>query len=78
MIPTGVNATTDVNEACKGVNVAVMAGGFPCKEGMERRDVMHKKAPVFKAHASALEQYAAPDCKVKYALNSLGPNHYFH
>lgn len=28
---TGVLATTDVNEACQGVDIAVMVGGFPRK-----------------------------------------------
>lgn len=62
---TDVVATTNVVEACKGVNVAVMVGGFPRKEGMERKDVMTKNVSIYKAQASALEQHAAPDCKVK-------------
>lgn len=63
---SGVVATTDVAEACKGVNVAVMVGGFPRKEGMERKDVMSKNVSIYKSQASALEQYAAPNCKVCY------------
>ena len=61
---TGVVATTDVVEACTGVNVAVMVGGFPRKEGMERKDVMSKNVSIYKAQASALEAHAAPNCKV--------------
>lgn len=57
-------ATTDVAEACKGVNIAVMAGGIPRREGMERKDVMSKNVSIYKSQASALEQHAAPDCKV--------------
>lgn len=64
----GVVATTDVAEACKGVNIAVMVGGFPRKEGMERKDVMSKNVSIYKAQASALEQHAAPDCKVRKQL----------
>ncbi|KAL3828251.1 hypothetical protein ACJIZ3_017053 [Penstemon smallii] len=60
----GVVATTDVVEACTGVNVAVMVGGFPRKEGMERKDVMSKNVSIYKAQASALEKHAAPNCKV--------------
>lgn len=56
--------TTDVVEACKGVDVAVMLGGFPRKEGMERKDVISKNVSIYKAQASALDQYAAPNCKV--------------
>ncbi|KAK3195122.1 hypothetical protein Dsin_026432 [Dipteronia sinensis] len=32
----GVVATTDVAEACKDINIAVMVGGFPCKEALEK------------------------------------------
>jgi malate dehydrogenase len=46
------------------VNVAVMVGGFPRKEGMERKDVMSKNVSIYKAQASALEAHAAPNCKV--------------
>lgn len=47
-----------------GVNVAVMVGGLPRKEGMERKDVMSKNVSIYKAQASALEKHAAEDCKV--------------
>ncbi|KAJ6335049.1 hypothetical protein OIU78_011810 [Salix suchowensis] len=52
----GVIATTDPIEACMGVNIAVMVGGFPRKEGMERKDVMSKNVSIYKAQASALEK----------------------
>lgn len=61
---TGVVATTDVVEACAGVNIAVMVGGFPRKEGMERKDVMSKNVSIYKSQASALEKHAAANCKV--------------
>lgn len=63
-ILTGVVATTDVVEACDDVNIAIMVGGFPRREGMERKDVMSKNVSIYKAQASALDQHAAPDCKV--------------
>jgi len=66
----GVVATTDAVEACKGVNIAVMVGGFPRKEGMERKDVMSKNVSIYKAQASALEKHAAPDCKVRSLQNT--------
>lgn len=70
----GVVATTDVAEACKGVNVAVMVGGFPRKEGMERKDVMSKNVSIYKAQASALEQHAAKNCKVLVVANPANTN----
>lgn len=70
----GVVATTDVAEACKGVNIAVMVGGFPRKEGMERKDVMSKNVSIYKSQASALEQNAAKDVKVVVVANPANTN----
>jgi len=68
---SGVVATTDVVEACTGVNIAVMVGGFPRKEGMERKDVMSKNVSIYKSQASALEKHAAANCKViPFIINS--------
>ncbi|KAF4349314.1 hypothetical protein F8388_004172 [Cannabis sativa] len=70
----GVVATTDVVEGCTGVNVAVMVGGFPRKEGMERKDVMSKNVSIYKAQASALEKHAAANCKVLVVANPANTN----
>ncbi|KAI3968835.1 hypothetical protein MKX01_028985 [Papaver californicum] len=70
----GVVATTDVVEACKGVNIAVMVGGFPRKEGMERKDVMSKNVSIYKSQASALEAHAAANCKVLVIANPANTN----
>ncbi|KAG6786635.1 hypothetical protein POTOM_008242 [Populus tomentosa] len=59
----GILATTDVNEACKGVNIAVMVGGFPCKEGMERRDILVVANPA-NTNALILKEFA-PSIPVK-------------
>ncbi len=60
----GVVTTTDVDEATKDVEVAVMVGGFPRKAGMERKDVMAKNVSIYKSQASSLEKNAAPGVKV--------------
>ncbi|RWV82616.1 hypothetical protein GW17_00055868 [Ensete ventricosum] len=70
----GVVATTDAVEACTGVNVAVMVGGFPRKEGMERKDVMSKNVSIYKSQSSALEAHAAPNCKVLVVANPANTN----
>ena len=57
-------STTDIVEACKDVNIAVMLGGFPRKEDMERTDMMSKNVSMFMAQALALGKHAAADCKV--------------
>ena len=56
--------STDAKEACKGVDIAVMVGGFPRKGGMERKDVMAKNVAIYKGQAAALESGAKPDVKV--------------
>eukprot|EP00262_Sarcandra_glabra_P004033 TRINITY_DN14_c0_g1_i1.p1 TRINITY_DN14_c0_g1~~TRINITY_DN14_c0_g1_i1.p1 ORF type:complete len:332 (-),score=65.27 TRINITY_DN14_c0_g1_i1:283-1278(-) len=70
----GVVATTDVVEACTGVNIAVMVGGFPRREGMERKDVMSKNVSIYKSQASALEKHAAANCKVLVVANPANTN----
>ncbi|CAH1427216.1 unnamed protein product [Lactuca virosa] len=70
----GVVASTDVVEACTGVNIAVMVGGFPRKEGMERKDVMSKNVSIYKSQASALEKHAAKNCKVLVVANPANTN----
>ncbi|XP_028105103.1 malate dehydrogenase 2, cytoplasmic-like [Camellia sinensis] len=71
---SGIVATTDVVEACTGVNIAVMVGGFPRKEGMERKDVMSKNVAIYNSQASALEKYAAANCKVLVVANPANTN----
>lgn len=68
MNSTGVVATTNVVEACTDVDIAIMLGGFPRKDGMERKDVMAKNVSIYKAQASALEQHASSNCKVRFFL----------
>ena len=57
--------STDPEEACKDVDIAVMVGGFPRKGGMERKDVMAKNVAIYKSQAAALQSGAKPDVKVK-------------
>ena len=57
-------ATTDIVEASKDVNIALMLGGLLQKEGMERMDMMSKNVSIYMAQASALGKHAAADCKV--------------
>ncbi|CAN8253028.1 unnamed protein product [Cochlearia groenlandica] len=70
----GVVATTDVVEACRDVNIAVMIGGFARKQGMERKDVLSKNVTIYKAQASALDRYALEDCKVLVVANPANTN----
>eukprot|EP00953_Heterococcus_sp_UTEX-ZZ885_P015489 8722-Heterococcus_DN1.PRE.2 len=64
-----VMATTDTAAAFQGVQVAILLGGFPRKEGMERRDLIEKNVRIMRAHGEALENYADKDCKVVVVAN---------
>jgi len=70
----GVVATTYVDEAGTDVDVAVMVGGFPRKEGMERKEVMGKNVSIYKSQASALEAHAKPGVKVVVVANPANTN----
>ncbi|KAJ3680603.1 hypothetical protein LUZ60_016881 [Juncus effusus] len=70
----GVVVTTDVDIACKGVNFAIMLGGFPRKEGMERKELISKNVSNYKTQASALENHAAPNCKILVVANPANTN----
>ena len=43
-----MHVTTDITEACKDVNIAILLGGFSRKEGPERKDMMSKNVPIYK------------------------------
>ncbi|XP_027162436.1 malate dehydrogenase, cytoplasmic-like [Coffea eugenioides] len=70
----GIVSTTKAAEACKGVKIAIMVGGFPRKEGMERKDVMSRNVSIYKGQASALKRFAAPGCKVLVVANPANTN----
>lgn len=70
----GVLATSDEAEAFQGVSVAVLIGGWPRKEGMERKDLIAKNVSIYKSQASALQQHAAPNCKVVVVANPANTN----
>jgi len=70
----GVVATTNAEEACKGVNVACMIGGFPRKAGMERKDVMAKNVAIYKNVAHAIEEFADDNVKIVVVANPANTN----
>jgi malate dehydrogenase len=46
---TQIIATADPREALRDVDVAVFVGGFPRKQGMERKELLEKNMNIFKA-----------------------------
>uniref|UniRef100_A0A7N2LCT5 Malate dehydrogenase n=1 Tax=Quercus lobata TaxID=97700 RepID=A0A7N2LCT5_QUELO len=69
-----VVATTDVVEACKDVNIAVMLGGSPREAITLRKDMLSTYVSIYKAQALALEEHAAADCKVLVVVNPANTN----
>ena len=55
----GIVTSVDASEASKGVDYAIMVGGFPRKAGMERKDVMSKNVAIYQSQAAALEKHAS-------------------
>lgn len=73
-VVAGVVATSDEAEAFRGVNFAVLIGGSPRREGMQRKDLIAKNVPIYQSQASALQQHAAPNCKVLVVANPANTN----
>jgi len=70
----GVVATTDVKEAFTNVDLALLVGAFPRKEGMERKDLLEKNASIFREQGAALDQYASKNVKVVVVGNPANTN----
>lgn len=62
--PAGVVATTDAEEACKGVDVAVMVGGFPRKVRPSGHVLKACECCCWLARAVASSGVARMDCRV--------------
>mmetsp|Transcript_75612 Transcript_75612/g.120270 ORF Transcript_75612/g.120270 Transcript_75612/m.120270 type:complete len:330 (+) Transcript_75612:111-1100(+) len=66
--------TDKADVAFKDVDYAVLVGGFPRKKGMERKDLMAKNAPIFKAMGEAIEKNAKKTVKVLVVANPANTN----
>jgi len=71
---SGLLATTDIKEAFTGVDVAVLVGSFPRKDGMERKDLLAKNAAIFREQGKALNDYASRNVKVLVVGNPANTN----
>jgi len=72
----GVVATTEVKEAFHKIDYALLAGSFPRKEGMERKELIDKNAKIFKEQGAALDAYASKNVKVLVVGNPANTNAY--
>ena len=56
--------TTDVATAFKDIDVAVLVGAMPRREGMERKDLLKANVTIFKKQGQAMDQFAKKTVKV--------------
>lgn len=56
--------TSDIKTAFHNIDVAVLVGAMPRREGMERKDLLKANVKIFKQQGEALEKYAKKTVKV--------------
>lgn len=66
--------TSDVDTAFKDVDVAILVGAMPRREGMERKDLLKANVKIFKQQGQALNTYAKKDVKVVVVGNPANTN----
>jgi malate dehydrogenase len=71
---TSIVCTSDPTEALRGVDVAILVGGYPRKEGMQRKDLIQANTHIFQAMGRALNQVASPNVKVLCVANPANTN----
>ncbi|HEY1653945.1 MAG TPA: malate dehydrogenase [Candidatus Tumulicola sp.] len=70
----GVLATSDVGEAMRNVNWAVLVGAIPRRADMERSDLLRMNGQIFTAQGRALDAGAAADVRVFVVGNPCNTN----
>ncbi|XP_078593497.1 malate dehydrogenase, cytoplasmic-like isoform X2 [Branchiostoma floridae x Branchiostoma japonicum] len=69
-----VIATSDEREAFTDIDVAMLVGAMPRREGMERKDLLKANAKIFKSQGKSLDQYAKKTVKVVVVGNPANTN----
>lgn len=69
-----VTTTSDVNEAMKDVNWAVLVGSMPRKDGMERSELLNINGKIFTGQGRAINDHAASDVRVFVVGNPCNTN----
>ncbi|XP_070588648.1 malate dehydrogenase, cytoplasmic isoform X1 [Erythrolamprus reginae] len=69
-----VIATDKEDVAFKDLDVAVLVGSMPRKEGMERKDLLKANVKIFKSQGAALDKYAKKTVKVIVVGNPANTN----
>jgi len=69
-----VLASADANEAFKDIDVAILVGAMPRREGMERKDLLKANANIFVQQGKALDENAKKTVKVLVVGNPANTN----
>ena len=62
---TEIVPTSDIGMAFKDIDVGVLVGAMPRREGMERKDLLKANVKIFKQQGQALDQFAKKNVKVR-------------
>ncbi len=71
---SSVQTGSDPKVLFKDIDVGVFIGGFPRKQGMERKELLTLNGNIFKAQGEALNAVAKPDCHVIVVANPANTN----
>lgn len=71
---TEIAATADANVGFKDVDVAILVGAMPRKEGMQRKDLLKANAGIFTGQGQALDKHAKKSVKVLVVGNPANTN----
>jgi malate dehydrogenase len=66
--------TADISLAFKDIDVAILVGAMPRREGMERKDLLKANVRIFKQQGEALNQFAKKTVKVVVVGNPANTN----
>jgi malate dehydrogenase len=70
----GVVATSNMDEAFRGVNWSLLVGSVPRKAGMERKDLLNINGKIFIGQGQAIARNAASDVRVLVVGNPCNTN----
>lgn len=71
---SSVQSGSDPKILFKDIDVGVFIGGFPRKQGMERKELLTLNGKIFKSQGEALNEVAKPDCHVIVVANPANTN----
>ena len=64
-VSTEVVSTDREEVAFKDLDIAILVGSMPRRDGMERKDLLKANVAIFKSQGGALDKFAKKTVKVK-------------